>query len=83
MSLTKYPAKVEQQMKEFYGSLDERSRRRYAGLEAGRLGHGGVTYIAEILGCDAKTIRQGRADLENPPDVPPGHIRKKGRSKES
>ena len=58
MLLTRYSADMEKQMREFYDSLDERSRRRYAALEAGRLGHGGVAYISEILGCDPKTIRQ-------------------------
>ena len=83
MSLIGYATDVEKQMKEFYDSLDERSRRRYAALEAGRLGHGGVGYIAGILECDAKTIRHGRMDLENPPELPLGRVRKKGRSKES
>lgn len=83
MSLIRYPAEMEKQMKEFYDSLDERARRRYAALEAGRLGHGGVGYISNVLECDAKTIRHGRSDLEKRPDLPPGRIRKKGRSQKS
>lgn len=83
MSLTRYPAEMEKQMKEFYDSLNESARRRFAALEANHLGHGGVAYISEMLGCDPKTIRQGRADLQNPSALPPGGVRKKGRSKES
>ena len=41
-------------------------------------GFGGVEYIANLLGCDPKTIRQGRADLADLPDVPPEQVRKKG-----
>ncbi len=83
MSLTRYPTDMEKQMRGFYESLDEKSRRRYAALEAVRLGHGGVGYISEILSVDAKTIRQGRADLKNPPVLPPGRVRKKGGSQAS
>jgi hypothetical protein len=44
------------------------------------LGHGGVDYIASLLGCDEKTIRQGRRDIEQLPEDPAaGRIRKKGR----
>ncbi|MBF0452960.1 MAG: hypothetical protein HQK75_19825 [Candidatus Magnetomorum sp.] len=44
------------EMKRFYDSLNEKDRRRYAGIEALKLGHGGRTYIAEILGCCTKTV---------------------------
>jgi len=73
-----YPAKVEQTMRTMYRSLREKDRRRYAAVEAAKLGHGGIDYIAGLLGCDAKTIRQGLADLEQLPDVPPDRCRKKG-----
>ena len=32
----------------FYESLNEQDRRRYAGVEALKLGHGGQKYIAKI-----------------------------------
>jgi hypothetical protein len=47
-------------------------------VEAAKLGVGGVPYLANMLGIDAKTIRQGEADLKNLPDVPPEDVRKKG-----
>lgn len=73
-----YPAKVEQTMKTLYHSLREKDRRRYAAVEAAKLGHGGIEYISSLLGCDPKTISQGLADLEQLPDVPPERCRKKG-----
>ncbi len=41
-----YPSKVEQQMQQFDRSLSEKDRRRYAAIEAVKLGWGGITYIA-------------------------------------
>jgi hypothetical protein len=73
-----FSPEVEQVVKTMYGSLREKDRRRYAAVEAAKLGHGGVEYIAALLGCDPKTIRQGRRDLEDLPDVPPERCRKKG-----
>jgi hypothetical protein len=79
-----YEQGVEVQMVNFYRSLSEKDRRRYAAVEAGKLGHGGVTYIAELFGCDPDTIRQGLADLERlPEDVAAGRVRKKGGPQES
>jgi hypothetical protein len=47
-----YPVKVEQQMQQFYHSLSEKERRRYAAIEAVKLGWGGITYISQLFGCD-------------------------------
>ena len=65
-------------MKKFYDSLSEKDRRRYAAVEAAKLGHGGTEYIARLLGCDAKTIRHGQQDLEALPAETPERVRKKG-----
>ena len=79
-----FPAKVEQAMKVMYRSLWENDRRRYAAVEAAKLPHGGVDYIAGLLGCDPKTIRRGQQDLEilqaQPlQDITPSErVRKKG-----
>jgi hypothetical protein len=74
-----YPAEVRRHMKLFYDSLSEKDRRRYAAIEAEKLGHGGAQEVAQILGCDEKTIRQGRSDVESlPRDEAAGRIRKKG-----
>jgi len=73
-----YAPKIEQAMKTYYRSLREKDRRRYAAVEATKLGHGGIEYIAALLHCDPKTIRRGLADLYELPDVPPERCRKKG-----
>jgi len=62
-----YSAEIEAAMVGFFKSLGERDRRRYAALEASRLGHGGTAYISQLFGCDAKTIQRGKSEIENPP----------------
>src|SRR5215831_21382278 len=64
-----YSAEIEQKMQRFFGWLSEKDRRRYAAVEAAKLGHGGVEYIARVLGCDPQTIRQGLRDLEEAEDA--------------
>ena len=79
-----FPAEIEQAMKVMYRSLWENDRRRYAAVEAAKLPHGGVDYIAGLLGCDPKTIRRGQQDLESlqaqplQDIVPSERVRKKG-----
>ena len=68
----------EEQMRHFYRSLNEKDRRHYAAVEASKFGHGGITRICTILKCDPKTVRRGIEELNNPPDLPPDRIRKKG-----
>lgn len=69
---------VERMMKRLYRSLRENDRRRYAAIEATKLGHGGVEYIAGLLGCDPKTIRRGAAELEASDELDVERVRKKG-----
>ena len=73
-----YSPQIEQSMKTLYHSLREKDQRRYAAVEAAKLGHGGIEYISRLLGCDPKTIHHGLADLAALPDVPPERCRKKG-----
>jgi hypothetical protein len=73
-----YSSEVETKMKRLFGWLSEKDRRRYAAVEAAKLGHGGVEYIAGVLSCDPKTIRQGLKELEEPDDPATGRVRKKG-----
>src|SRR5215217_644625 len=72
-----YSPEIEHSMRLFHDSLSEKDRRRYAAIEAAKLGHGGTAYIATLLGCDPKTIRQGQADLDHLPDELGGRVRKK------
>lgn len=75
----RYSHEVESQMKLFYKSLSEKDRRRYAAIEAAKLGHGGIEYMAHVVGCHADTIRHGRKELEElPHDPAAGRVRKKG-----
>jgi hypothetical protein len=76
--MTPYPANVERAMITFFGSLREKDRRRYAAVEAAKLGPGGLAYLSRLLGIDSKTIRQGQTDLQDLPDVPRERVRKKG-----
>ena len=62
-----YSSEIESRMVVFFESLGERDRRRYAALEATKLGHGGIAYISQLFQCDPKTIRQGKSEIDNPP----------------
>lgn len=73
-----YSADVERQMQRFYRSLNERDRRRYAAIEATKLGHGGIEYVARVLGCDPKTVVKGISELENDEELDTAGQRKKG-----
>ncbi len=44
-----YRAEVETRMKRLYARLSEKDRRRYAAVEADKLGHGGFEYIAKLF----------------------------------
>ncbi len=61
----------------FFGLLDEKQRRLYAGLESLKLGRGGDCRISELLGLDVKTIARGRRQLMAR-DVDVERIRKQG-----
>lgn len=58
-----YEASIEKSMKQFYETLSEKDKRRYAGVEAMKLGHGGVAYITHILGCNRKTVLKGLREI--------------------
>lgn len=73
-----YSPEIEDSMRRFHDSLSEKDRRRYAAIEAAKLGHGGTEYVATLLGCDPKTIRQGQQDLDHLPDELGKRVRKKG-----
>jgi len=59
-----YDEKTEQLMLKFYQSLNERERRRYAAVEATKLGWGGQSYISELLSISRLVIRRGQWELE-------------------
>jgi hypothetical protein len=73
-----YCARVEQRMTRLFQTLSEKDRRRYAAVEADKLGYGGTEYIATLFAVDPNTIRKGLADLDKPEDPAGGWVRKKG-----
>ena len=58
-----YSQEIEQRMRQFFESLSEKDRRRYAGLEALKYGHGGRNYIAHVLGCSRRTVSKGAKEV--------------------
>ena len=58
-----YAAEIEVAMQHFYDSLNEKDRRRYAGIEALKLGLGGRNYIARILNCSRRTVTRGAKEV--------------------
>lgn len=73
-----YSVEIERQMRRFFDSLSEAARRRYAGIEAVKLGHGGIKYLSDLFGCDPKTIELGISELESDETLQSDRQRKKG-----
>lgn len=61
--MVSYSRDIEQRMRQFFESLSEKDRRRYAGIEALKYGHGGRNYIARVLGCSRRTVSKGAKDV--------------------
>jgi hypothetical protein len=76
-----YSTVLEDQIVRFYRSLNERDRRRYAAVEAAKLGHGGIEYVSRLLGCDPKAIGRGMTELEAEEELSTDRQRKKGADK--
>ena len=68
--LQPYRSEIEQAMKKYYATLSEKDQRRYAAVEALKLGLGGKSYIARILGCSEKTVHNGLEELAQLPAEP-------------
>ena len=69
----------EQTMRDLFGTLSEKDQRRFAAFEAQQRGHGGIHYVAEVLGCSRRTIERGIAELADLPNDPAaGRIRRPG-----
>ena len=74
-----YEPHIEERMRAFWQTLSERDRRRFAALEAARLGHGGIEYVAKVLGCSTRTIERGADELDQLPNDPAaGRVRRPG-----
>lgn len=73
----RYDDQTERHMRAVYETLSEKDRRRYAAVEAEKLGRGGIKYIAGLLGCSTMTISRGRAELDRLPDDDPAEGRQR------
>ena len=70
---------IKRQTRNVFETLSEKDQRRFAAIQARQLGHGGIEYIAEVLGCSRRTISRGMAELDQLPDDPAeGRIRRPG-----
>ena len=74
---TGYGQDIEVKMKRLFATLSEKDRRRYAAIEAAKLGNGGISAIAGLFGLDAKTVRRGLTELELVDDPVQSRVRKK------
>ncbi len=83
MKIKAYSPETEERMRNFYGSLSEKDRRRYAAIEAEKFGHGGITYICGVLRCDSDRVRRGTEELKQPLPEKEERIRKPGGGRES
>jgi len=81
MLLIKYSDEVKITMKRFYGTLSEKDKRRYAAIEAIKLGYGGQKYICEILNCNTDTVKLGVEEFKNGIDDDEIRMRKPGGGK--
>lgn len=70
-------------MQRYHRSLSEKDRRRYAAIEAMKLGHGGISYISSVLGCDYKTIKLGMKELDDEAALNSPGIRRAGGGRKS
>lgn len=73
-----YPTEIEQTMQRFYRCLSEKDRRRYAAVEALKLGWGGKSYISQLFGCDDESMQLGLAELNDETALKMSRIRQPG-----
>jgi hypothetical protein len=72
------PDEVEAALVRFVEDLDEKNRRRAAGLLALVIGHGGVAAVGRLTGHSHTTIERGRRELAHNDLGPPGRVRAPG-----
>jgi Rhodopirellula transposase DDE domain len=73
-----YSREIEAEMQQYYESLSEKDRRRYAAIEAKKLGYGGQAYIRRLFGCHHETLKQGMREIESGEDLTSERIRRQG-----
>ena len=78
-----YSTAIEQQMQRLYQSLNERDRRRYAAVEASKLGHGGIGYICALFECNYRSVALGLKELNQEGAMQQSSIRRAGGGRKS
>jgi len=78
-----YRGEIEVQMQRYYESLSEKDSRRYAAIEAVKLGYGGQAYIRRLLGCHHETLQLGLQELQDETVLGQERIRQPGGGRKS
>lgn len=65
-------------MNRVLASLDEKNRRRFAGLLAIQGGRRSLSLLSRITGLSRHTIRRGKCEIEHPSAKPTRRIRQPG-----
>jgi predicted transcriptional regulator len=76
--MEQYALEIEEKMKLFYDNLSEKDKRHYAAIEAAKLGHGGIQYLARLFGCARQTIAKGLQELADKTFIAEGQVRRPG-----
>jgi len=76
--LQPYPPEIETMMLLFYQSLSEKERRRYAAIEALKIGYGGISYVERLFGANCRSVKRGIEDLKSPELMNQAGIRAQG-----
>ena len=66
-----YSPELEAMMRYHFCQGSEKQRRQYAAVEAAKLGHGGLNYIAQLFDISPNTIRAGQEELKKKPVATP------------
>jgi hypothetical protein len=72
-----YEQAIEVKMQRLFTSQSEKDKRRYAGIDATKLGYGGIDYISKLFDIAPKTIRRGLQELNLADDLASDRVRKK------
>ncbi len=79
VTFERFDETIERQIRNVFETLSEKDQRRFAAIQARQLGHGGIGYLSEILGCSTRTISRGIDELDQLPEDPAeGRIRRPG-----
>jgi hypothetical protein len=71
-------AKQHQAINRVLAELNERNRRRFAGVLANQQGRGGTSQLAAVTGLSRTTIARGRCEIERSNKTLPSKIRRSG-----